>query len=58
MLPQLLTFFILLDITSKILGGAGTVGDYSLYLGILGQLTSSIYVVSISTMRIYDDKLN
>ncbi len=56
-LPQLLTFLILLDITSKIISGACTVGDYSLYLGILGQLTASIYAMSTSMMRIYDNKL-
>ncbi len=57
LMPQILTFFILMDITSQILGGMGTVGDYSMYYGILNQLMGSIYVISSSVMRIYDDKL-
>ena len=56
-LPQLVIFFIILDITLKILNGTGTVGDYSLYYGILNQLSGSIYIASMSIMRIYDDKL-
>lgn len=56
-LPQITMLVIILDITINILAGHGTVGDYSLYTGILSQLTTSIFIMISSVIRIYDDKL-
>ncbi len=56
-LPVILTSFIMFSITLNIFNNQGTVGDYSLYYGILSQLTISILIMISSGIRIYDDKL-
>lgn len=40
-----------------VLDGRNTVGDYTLYSGLLAQLTASMFVAVGAAMRIYEDKL-
>lgn len=56
-LPSIASLFVMLDITLNIFNGNGTVGDYSLYAGMLSQLTISLLIMISSIIRIYDDKL-
>lgn len=56
-LPSIASLFVMLDITLNIFEGSGTVGDYSLYSGMLSQLTISLLIMISSIIRIYDDKL-
>jgi len=55
--PELVIAFITLDISFKALSGIATVGDYSLYTGLLGQLWSAIYMLTNSAINIYENKL-
>lgn len=56
-LPELVIALITLDISFKALNGIATVGDYSLYTGLLGQLWSAIYMLTNSAINIYENKL-
>ncbi|MFZ2538724.1 MAG: ABC transporter ATP-binding protein, partial [Oscillospiraceae bacterium] len=56
-LPELVIAFITLNISFKALSGIATVGDYSLYTGLLGQLWSAIYMLTNSAVNIYENKL-
>ncbi len=56
-LPELVIALITLDISLKALNGITTVGDYSLYTGLLGQLWSAIYMLTNSGINIYENKL-
>lgn len=57
LLPFIIRFLILFTIMLEVLDGSGTVGDYVLYAGVLEQLYSSVYSVSIQILSIYEDKL-
>lgn len=56
-LPELVIAFITLDISFKVLSGMATIGDYSLYTGLLGQLWSAIFLLTYSAINIYENKL-
>ena len=56
-LPEIAIILIGAHISSQILLGNGTVGDYSLYTGFTAQLLASITTLTSSTMQIYDNKL-
>lgn len=56
-LPELVIGFITIDISFKVLGASATVGDYSLYTGLLGQLLSAIFMLTNSAVNIYENKL-
>lgn len=56
-LPELVIGVITLDISFKVLCGGATIGDYSLYTGLLSQLWSAIMLLTNSVMQIYDNKL-
>lgn len=56
-LPELVIAFITLDIAFKAMSNLATVGDYSLYTGLLGQLWSAIFMLTNSTINIYENKL-
>lgn len=57
MLPEICVFFILIYITKGIYDGNNTVGDYSLYSGLLGTLTGSLTYAIDAIAGIYEDKL-
>lgn len=56
-LPEIVVVLIGINIAYRVLGGEATVGDYSLYTGLLGQLWASISQLTHSAMRIYDNQL-
>ncbi len=57
MLPEICVFIILIYITKGIYDGKNTVGDYSLYSGLLGTLTGSLTYAIDAIAGIYEDKL-
>jgi len=56
-LPEVVLAGTGLDIAFRVLEGVSTVGDYSLYTGLLSQLWNSVYTLSDSVMQIYDNQL-
>ncbi|QNK41201.1 ABC transporter ATP-binding protein [Caproicibacter fermentans] len=55
--PEILSVAIGMDIAFKIVKGFATVGDYSLYTGLISQLLAAISTLSLSVMQIYDGRL-
>lgn len=56
-LPEIIFAIITIDITKNILFHKGTVGDYSLYTGVISQVWGSVMMLISAFARIYDDKL-
>lgn len=56
-LPEIVLVGTGVDIAFRVLDGASTVGDYSLYTGLLSQLWNSVYTLSDAVMQIYDNQL-
>ncbi|SHI24664.1 ATP-binding cassette, subfamily B [Sporobacter termitidis DSM 10068] len=56
-LPQLCILGILAVLSLRIINGNNTVGDYSLYSGLLAQFLSSLMAALTSIINIYDQKL-
>ena len=56
-LPEIVVVLIGINIAFRVLDGEATVGDYSLYTGLLGQLWVAISQLTHSAMRIYDNQL-
>jgi len=56
-LPYIVKLIILLSITVRVMDGTSTLGDYSLYSGLIAQLTGSITIMFLGLIQIYDDKL-
>ena len=56
-LPEVSAFGISIYIVSQIFEGNRTIGDYSLYTGLMAQLITSVTIVISSAMQIYDNRL-
>lgn len=56
-LPEIVTSVVGIDITINVFKGKSTVGDYSLYTGLISQLWMSISTVIDSVMRIYENRM-
>jgi ABC-type multidrug transport system fused ATPase/permease subunit len=56
-LPETVMAWVGVDITFKVLAGLATIGDYSLYIGLVGQLWSTISMFSSSALNIYDNQM-
>jgi ATP-binding cassette subfamily B protein len=56
-LPEAVVGLIGIDIALRVLAGNATVGDYSLYTGLMGQLWGAISILSYSIMNIYDNQM-
>jgi ABC-type multidrug transport system fused ATPase/permease subunit len=56
-LPEILSMFIGINIGYKIFNGIATVGDYSLFSGLIIQFLSACSRMSLSFTNIYDNKL-
>lgn len=56
-MPWICIFFILTYITNKIINGNGTIGDYSLYIGMLTTLSRNTLVFLQCATEIYENKL-
>lgn len=55
--PIIIIAVIGIDIARCVLAGTATVGDYSLYTGLLSKLWSSEFLLSSAIMQIYDNQL-
>jgi len=56
-LPEIVVVMIGIDIAFNVLAKTTSVGDYSLYTGLVGQLWRAISQLSSSTIQIYDNQL-
>lgn len=56
-LPDICMWFIVLYIAISIINGNGTIGEYTLYTGILGQLSASLFYLIMVVMKIYEDRM-
>ncbi len=56
-LPELVSIVVGANIAFQCLAGQASIGDYSLYIDLLGQLWMSIGALSSSIMIIYDNRL-
>ncbi len=56
-LPEFVSAVIGIDLAFDTLSGTASIGDFSLYTGLLQQLWSSINILSSSVMVIYDNRL-
>lgn len=56
-LPEVTAFGISVYIVGQILDKSRTIGDYTLYTGLMAQLIASVTVVISSAMQIYDNRL-
>ena len=56
-LPDLCIMGIIINLAVSILQGKNTVGDYTLYIGLIGQISSSISVLINACINIYEDRL-
>lgn len=56
-LPEIVSLGIGIFLARQILNGLATVGDYSLYTGLISQLISASTIIISSVMQIYDNRL-
>ena len=56
-LPEIAVGVIAIDIALRVMAGNATVGDYSLFTGLVGQLWATTSSLSFSLMNIYDNKM-
>lgn len=56
-LPEIVATGIGLDVAFRVLAGNATIGDYSLYTGLVSQLWSGVYRFSNAVVQIYDNQL-
>jgi ABC-type multidrug transport system fused ATPase/permease subunit len=57
MLPEVASVFILILLVKDIISGLRTIGDYTLYIGLLTQLTGGLFLAIQTGMSVYGDKL-
>ena len=57
MLPEAASVFILILLVKDIVSGLRTIGDYTLYIGLLTQLTGGLFLAIQTGMSVYGDKL-
>ena len=56
-LPELISVFILINVGMNILIGRYSIGDYSLYSGLITQLIYSVAIVIMTLSTLYDNRL-
>lgn len=56
-LPEAVVILVGVDIAFGVINGRATVGDYSLYTGLMSQLWSAVAQLTSSGMQIYDNQL-
>jgi len=57
LLPEIVSAFIGIDIAFRVFGNMASIGDYSLYTGLISQQWAAILLLISSSMQIYDDRL-
>lgn len=56
-LPEIIISLLSLDLIYKILNGGLTIGDYSLYMGMIIQFNSAMFLLINNMISIYDNKI-
>lgn len=56
-LPEIAIIFITMNIATQILNGQATIGDYTLYTGLLEQLWSAVFLILSTSVMIFSNKL-
>lgn len=56
-LPEIVIAAIGIDIATCVLSGSATVGDYSLFTGMVSQLWAGVYLLSNAVVELYDNQL-
>ena len=56
-LPEIVMASMGLDIGVRILEGKASIGDYSLYMGMMGQFLSAFFVMAYAFTNVYDNRL-
>jgi ATP-binding cassette subfamily B protein len=54
-IPQILTAFVLFDVGTQIFNGMHTIGDFSLYSGMISQLVSNIFLLAFTFTQIAEN---
>jgi ATP-binding cassette subfamily B protein len=57
LLPEICMISMLAVVAFSVADGQRTIGDFTLYQGLLGQLSSAVYMMVIYVISIYDNKL-
>lgn len=57
LLPEIAIGVITIDIAMGVISGSGTIGEYTLYTGLLAQLWSGMLQAVTSAMEVYDNKM-
>lgn len=55
--PEILTILVLVSIGTKIINGQNSIGDFSLYSGIMGQLVASVFVITYNISNIFENEI-
>ena len=55
--PEIVIALISIDVAFKIVEGKATIGDYTLYTGLIAQLWTAVYTLSSSAIEIYGNRL-
>lgn len=56
-LPGIITVVVGMDIGLRIFAGTASIGDYSLYMGMMEQLLSAFFIMTYSLTNVHDNKL-
>jgi ABC-type multidrug transport system fused ATPase/permease subunit len=56
-IPEILTVLVLLSVGMNIINGKNSIGDFSLYSGIIGQLVASVFLMTFNISRISENKV-
>lgn len=56
-IPEIVVSVLSMEIALDIVYGKATLGDYTLYTGLISQLLNAVYKISSSTMDIYSNRL-
>ncbi len=57
-IPEVLTTILLIRVSFDIIAGGEDIGAYSLYMGLIAQLTNSLTMVTFAFSNIYENKLH
>ncbi len=55
--PEILTILVLVSVGTSIINGQNSIGDFSLYSGIIGQLVASVFIMIYNISNIFENKV-
>lgn len=56
-IPEVLTILVLISVGTNIINGQNSIGDLSLYSGIIGQLVASVFIMTFHISSISENKI-